>query len=55
MNKKGISVRYAELMTLLCIFKGTFLMNSNSLEKCEMRLVLLDFLLEIRVEHDIII
>ena len=51
MSKKEIRVRYAELMTLLSIFKGAVHMTENSLEKCEMRVVLLDFYREIRVEH----
>ena len=43
MSKKGIRVRHDELMTLLSIFKVTVDMGSISLEKCEMRVVLLDF------------
>ena len=43
MNKKGIRVRYTELMTLLSIFKVTVDMNEISLEKCEMRVELLNF------------
>ena len=48
---KQIRVRYADFMTLWSIFKGTVVMNYNSLEKCEMRVMLLDFELEIPVEH----
>ena len=43
MSKKGIRVRYAELITFPSAFKGTVHMNYNSIEKCEMRLLLLDF------------
>ena len=44
-------MRYTELMTLLSIFKVTVHMNQNSLEKCEMLVVLFNFLREIRVEY----
>ena len=40
---EGIRVRYADFMTLLSIFKGTLDMNQNSLEKCEMSVLHLDF------------
>ena len=33
MSKKGIRVRYAELMTLLSIFKGTVDVNLNCSQK----------------------
>ena len=43
MRKKGVRVRYAELMTLLSIFKGIVDINSNSLHKSQMPVLLLDF------------
>ena len=43
MSIKGIRVRYVDFLTLLRIFKGTFNVNQNSLGKCKMRVVLLDF------------
>ena len=43
MSKKGIRVGYTELMTLLSIFKVTVPRNLKSLEKCEIRVLLLDF------------
>ena len=42
MSKKGIGVRYAELMTLLSMLKGTVDMNQISLEKYKMQVMLLD-------------
>ena len=43
MSKKGIRVRYTEVMTLLSIFKVIVHMNLKNLENCEMRVLLLDF------------
>ena len=47
--------KYAKFITSLTIFKGTiateFNMNSNWLEKSEMRVLLLHFCLEIRHEN----
>ena len=51
MSIEGIRVKYADILTLLIIFKGTVNMSSDSSGKYEMRVVLLDFSLEIRVEH----
>ena len=51
MSIKGIRVRYVDFLTLLRIFKGTFNVNQNSLGKCKMRVVLLDFQFKIWVEH----
>ena len=49
MTKKGIRVRYIELMTLLSICKVSVHMNQRRLEKCEIEVLLLDFYLEIQV------
>ena len=43
MDIKRIRVRYAYVLILLSIFKGTVDMNENSLEKSEVRVVLLCF------------
>ena len=43
MSKKGIRMRYAKLITLFSIVKGTVHMNENSLKKWEMLVVRLDF------------
>ena len=43
MRIKGIRERYAEIMTLLSLFKSTVHINLKSLEKCKMRVALLDF------------
>ena len=43
MSIKGIRVRYVDFLTLLSIFNGTVNGNYNSLRKCEIRLLLLDF------------
>ena len=51
MSIEGIRVRYADILTLPIIFKGTVNMSSDSSGKCEMQVVLLDFSLEIRVGH----
>ena len=52
---KGIKVKHAEFIISLSIFKGTidteFNMNSYWLGKSKMRLLLLHFSLEIRLEH----
>ena len=51
MSIKVIRVRHVDFLTLLSTFKGTVNVNKNILRKCEMRVILLDFKLKVRVEE----
>ena len=51
MSTKGKRLKYTEFIILLRIPKGSFNMNSYWLERIEMRVLLLDFQLEIRIEN----
>ena len=51
MSIKGISFRHAGFITSRSIFKGAVDINLNNSEKCKIGVLLLDFELEIRVEH----
>ena len=42
MSIKGISLRYAEFITLLSIFKETVDINLNNSENCKIGVLLLD-------------
>ena len=44
-------LKYTEFIILLRIPKGSFNMNSYWLERIEMRVLLLDFQLKIRIEN----
>ena len=48
---KGKRLKYTEFIILLRIPKGSVDMNSYWLERIEMRVLLLDFQLEIRIEN----
>ena len=51
MSTKGKRLKYTEFIILLRIPKGSVDMNSCWLERIEMRVLLLDFQLEIRIEN----
>ena len=51
MSTEGKRLRYNELIVLLNIPKGSVNMNSYWLEKSEMRVLLLGFELQIRIEN----
>ena len=50
MSTKGERFKYTEFIILLRIPKGSVDMNSYWLERTEMRFLLLEFQLEIRIE-----
>ena len=51
MLTNGKRLKYTEFIILLRIPKGSFNMNSYWLERIEMRVLLLDFQLKIRIEN----
>ena len=51
MSAKGKTLKYIEFIILLRIPKGSVDMNSYWLEGIEMRVLILDFQLEIRIEN----
>ena len=51
MSTKGKRLKYTEFIILLRIPKASVDMNSCWLERIEMRVLLLDFQLEIRIEN----
>ena len=51
MSAKGERFKYTEFIILLRIPKGSVDMNSYWLERIEMRVLLLDFQLKIRIEN----
>ena len=51
MSTKRKRLKYTEIIILLRILNGSVDMNSYWLERIEMRVLLLDFQLEIRIEN----
>ena len=51
MSTKEKRLKYTEFIILLRIPKGSFNMNSYWLERIEMRVLLLDFQVEVRIEN----